>query len=260
MTEEEHENSKYQTLLQATRQDRIYTTLEASAFAFGDSVAAVFDDMISRSVPYYLDLQLLSSSCAVKFYQPGTKIYDLGCSTATTLALIAKRLPSVKDLIGIDSSIPMLEKAEEKLKNLGVRDQISLLNRPLLDESNNEAFNFEPSSLIIANYTLQFLPFKDREKLLKNIFKCLVPGGALLVTEKTIPTKEAEDIIRNLHEDFKHQNGYSLSEIARKRDSLVGVMQPISEQENLDLFNSAGAKKTIEVMRGYSFVSWLCIN
>lgn len=248
------DHQDYQSLLHNAAKDRIYSTKEAASFAFGAEVAEVFDDMISRSVPYYLDLQLLTASIAAKFHRKGTAIYDLGCSTATALALIAKRLPEADQIIGIDNSKPMLEKAATKFNSLGITDQITLSQQSLLE------VNYEPSSVVIANYMLQFLSLNDRSILLRRISESLCSEGVLLVTEKTTPyeTTGFGDLIKTLHEDFKYQNGYSELEIARKRESLVGVMQPVGEQKNQLLFKEAGFKRCIELMRGYSFVTWLC--
>lgn len=247
------DQQEYTSLLQNTSKDRIYATAEANSFAFGEEVAIVFDDMISRSVPYYLDLQILTSSVASKFYKNDTAIYDLGCSTGTALALIAKRLPEASPLIGIDSSSAMREQAISKFKKLKVDERITLQDTDLLD------VEFDTSSLFIANYTLQFLPIAERLRLLRKIASALTDKGVLLITEKTVPyqTSAFGDLVTTLHEDFKYQNGYSALEIAGKRESLKGVMQPVGEQKNQLMFKEAGFANCIELMRGYSFITWL---
>lgn len=244
------------TLLQTARRDRIYTTQEAASFAFGEQVALVFDDMISRSVPGYLDLQLLVASCAVKFYQEGKALYDLGCSTGTSLALIAKRLPQCSDIYGIDNSEAMLKQAKQKLSQLGVRSQIHLAQGTLQDVP------FKESCFMTSNYTLQFLPQADRMPMLEKIFSALTPGGAFLISEKTLPSLPTADaqLMKELHEDFKRQNGYTESEVARKRESLTGVMCPIESNENIKQLKDVGFRTVFPVLQGYSFYSWLCIK
>ncbi len=54
-------------------------------FNFGEKVAAVFDDMLDRSVPFYQEIQRMIAEMAADFAVDGTNIYDLGCSTGTTL-------------------------------------------------------------------------------------------------------------------------------------------------------------------------------
>lgn len=242
-----------QHLLELARRDRIYATAESYSFAFGSEVAEVFDDMISRSVPYYLDLQLLSVSTAVKFYQENTALYDLGCATGTTLSLIAKRLPAASPLVGVDSSESMLEQANEKLGRLGVRSRVVLRNERL------QSTQFLSASAVFCHYTLQFIKQSERPALLKKIYDALVPGGVLLISEKNSdPEGEEGAVVRTLHEDFKSQNGYTASEIARKRESLSGVMLPFSEGENISMFQEAGFREVTCLMRGYQFCTWLC--
>jgi tRNA (cmo5U34)-methyltransferase len=243
------------SLLDTARKDRIYTLSDARSFAFGDEVASVFDDMISRSVPCYLESQILISSLASKYYKPGTTIYDLGCSTGTSLALIAKRLHSLSpSLVGVDSSGPMLHKAEEKLRRLEVFDLVEL------EQCHIEEVNFKATSLALLNYTLQFLDLDTRKSLLKRLYQAMVPGGALLLSEKTrLVDSDEADIVRPLHEDFKRQNGYSDSEIARKRESLKGVLVSLSPEENEAMLYRAGFSRVVRVMQGYEFVSWLAV-
>ncbi len=243
------------SLLDTARRDRIYTLAEARSFAFGDEVAEVFDDMISRSVPCYLESQLLISSLASQYYKPGTTVYDLGCSTGTSVALVAKRLRELSpQIVGVDSSGPMLQKAEKKLTALEVAGFIRL------EQKSIEEVDFNASSLVLLNYTLQFLDLVAREELLKRIYASLVPGGALFLSEKTRCLDEQEgEIVRVLHEDFKRQHGYSDSEIAKKRESLKGVLVPLTPEQNEALLHKAGFERVVRVMQGYGFISWVAI-
>ena len=67
--------------------DDIFTSEEgaSSAFAFDDKVAAVFDDMLNRSVPFYGEQQKLITEIARRFWIPDTPVVDMGCSLGTTL-------------------------------------------------------------------------------------------------------------------------------------------------------------------------------
>ena len=98
----------------------------ASDFEFNAQVAEVFDDMLNRSVPYYREQQALMQQIARRFHTPGTRVYDLGCSTGVTLINMAQALgPEVK-LIGYDYSQPMLDKAQANIDRAGFADQIEL--------------------------------------------------------------------------------------------------------------------------------------
>ena len=62
-------------------------------FVFDQNVASVFDDMVSRSVPFYLETQMMALRLACNFVRSKTNIYDLGCSTGTVLGELAKMVP-----------------------------------------------------------------------------------------------------------------------------------------------------------------------
>jgi len=242
--------------LDTASKDRIYLSKEAESFVFGKDVAGAFDDMAGRSIPNYFELQLLICNLAIRYYQSNSAIYDLGCSTATSLVVIHKALGGLVDrMIGIDSSLPMLEKAKEKLKRFGLTGKVDLRQARL------QELNFEPSSFIFANYTLQFLPEQDRAGILNKVFNSLLPDGVFLLSEKVeIADPHENRIATELYEDFKRRNGYSDMEIAKKRESLKGVLLPLTEEKNLKLLSDAGFTTVVPVLRGYGFQSWLCIK
>src|SRR2546427_7233138 len=96
-----------------TAKDVLFNTpRKAGDFDFGDATAAVFDDMLARSVPFYHEVQDMVVNLATTFAQPGTRIYDLGCSTGTTLLRIAQAQPGADvELVGVDNSPAMLDRA-----------------------------------------------------------------------------------------------------------------------------------------------------
>jgi tRNA (cmo5U34)-methyltransferase len=66
-------------------------------FKFDDEVAAVFDNMISRSVPLYAEQQRIIVEVVKRYWRPGYDIYDLGCSTGTTLINLGRELDGPGD-------------------------------------------------------------------------------------------------------------------------------------------------------------------
>ena len=59
-----------------------------SDFRFDAKVAQAFDDMVSRSVPFYDEIQRMTVEMAADFAQPGSSLVDIGCSTGTTLQML----------------------------------------------------------------------------------------------------------------------------------------------------------------------------
>lgn len=86
-------------------------------FNFDESTAAVFDDMLDRSIPQYRELQRKMAEIA----QPNIAVYDLGCSTGITLGNIRHGIAAngkpVK-LGGLEHSQPMLSRAKARFVSL----------------------------------------------------------------------------------------------------------------------------------------------
>src|ERR1043166_2983334 len=125
---------------------------EVGDFNFGKKVAEVFDDMLGRSVPFYAELQRMIGEMAVDFAGPGSTVYDLGCSTGTTLLNLDRNLPSDVRLVGVDYSAEMLARCQAKLKTHGSARPFELIQADLTDGT-----KIENASLVVMVLTLQFI-------------------------------------------------------------------------------------------------------
>ena len=140
---------------------------------------------------------------AVLNYQK-TYIYDIGCSTATTLHMLGKHFPCRAKLVGIESSKPMIEKALEKLQALDEKHEIKII------ESLANKVDYHNASVVIMNYTLQFIPLEDRSDLLRKIYNGLVDGGVLYLSEKVRSSDpQLQEKITQIYHNFKCRRGYS---------------------------------------------------
>jgi tRNA (cmo5U34)-methyltransferase len=216
--------------------DRVYQTKleEIKQFRFDENVATVFDDMVSRSVPRYSEIQAATVKLAYKICPTRGRVVDLGCSTGTTLFAIAKVCPEL-ELIGIDNSPSMLEQASLKAKSLGLEDRVKFVCQDISE------YDYQNVDLFIAHYTLQFFPPAGRGEILEKMYQALNPGGAVIVSEKLKHQgKKSEDILHGLYHDFKAENGYSRLEISQKREALEGVLVPLTLEENFTLLRQAG--------------------
>jgi tRNA (cmo5U34)-methyltransferase len=226
-------------------------------FTFDQKVAEVFSDMAQRSIPYYNMVQDMVVEMALDWYQPGTKIYDLGCATGRTLVLIAKALEQKGvrgQLVGVDNSQDMLDKAQENLDRLEVRG-VELLRDDL------ESVDLSGASVIIMNYTLQFVSPLNREPVIQRIYQHLSHHGALLVSEKT--RQNDTNISRffgSAYYDFKRAQGYSEMEISQKREALENVLIPYSRSEIEALFRTSGFEEVEPFFTWFNFSSFLCVK
>lgn len=212
------------------------------SFAFNAKVASVFDDMVSRSVPGYELVQNLIADFISKNASPNSNIYDLGCSTATTLIKIITKIKlstKIRDLslIGIDSSSEMIKRAKEKVDALGFNNDIELQVGDIIKTPIKNA------SFVISTYTIQFIEPKQRLELLKKIFNGMNVNSYLFISEKIhFKDDPIQSFLTEKYYDFKRTNGYSDIEIIRKRQALENVLITLTEEENISMLKAAGFK------------------
>lgn len=228
----------------------------ARDFAFDRRTAEVFDDMVGRSVPFYDEIQRMMSEIAADFATPGTNLYDLGCSTGTTLAALDPLVdPSVR-FIGVDSSAEMLAKAREKLDCLEASRQRELVRADL-----HELPPIENASVVILALTLQFVRPLYREQLIRTVWRGTTEQGCLILVEKLT---EADTLFNRLfikyYYGLKRRQGYSDLEIAQKREALENVLIPYHLEENRDLVLGAGYTKFQMFFRWYNFCGMLAVK
>lgn len=194
---------------------------QVSDFVFDAKVVEVFPDMINRSVPGYRSIVHGIGQLAKQFVQPHSRIYDLGCSLGAASLSIRQQLPAVAgvELIAVDNSAAMVERCRLQIASfrgdLPVHVELAdIRDYPLSD-----------ASVVVMNFTLQFIPPEQREALLARIYAALKPGGALILAEKFQAEAPFEQILIELHHEFKRANGYSDLEIAQKRAAIEHVMR-----------------------------------
>jgi tRNA (cmo5U34)-methyltransferase len=226
-------------------------------FEFDDVVASVFDDMVRRSVPCYSIIQDLIADLAVRLHG-GRPIYDLGCSTGSTFEAIIKRTTQPLVLVGVDNSVAMLEACRAKLQpQLGA--SVLHCERLALEELN--CLERGPAGVVIVCLTVQFLRPAMRLDFLRTVFRNIAPGGALLMVEKTIEQDiELNSLFLEQYHAFKTSMGYSMVEIARKREALENRLIPFYPQENLDLLKAAGFTKITTFFAWMNFQGYLAVR
>jgi tRNA (cmo5U34)-methyltransferase len=225
-------------------------------FEFNEPVARVFDDMLERSVPFYKECQQMVVDLALHFAQKDSAVYDLGCSTGTLLRLLAKATPSKQKIrfVGLDNSEAMLKKARGKLKGY--------LKRCELVEVDLESdFELTDASVVIMNYTLQFLSPRRRAAMLKKIYQGLRPGGALILIEKVRGESDSlNDLFVEQYYTYKQSQGYSKLEIAKKREALEKVLTPLKSGKNRDLLVGAGFRQVDIFFKWFNFAGFLAVK
>ncbi len=233
--------------------DKVFTKPIKKQFEFDEEVAAVFDDMLLRSVPFYGESQKITEFFVLKKLENGGILYDLGCSTASLLLSIHRKLTCEATLIGLDNSEAMLSQARKKCDAYGAN--IEVKNGDILN------YNYEQADVFVSNYTLQFIRPLVREELVKKISASLKKEGIFIFSEKVIShhSKLNKDLIECYY-GFKKGQGYSEYEIVQKREALENVLVPYSEEENIKMALNSGFTHCEVVFRWANFATFIAIK
>jgi tRNA (cmo5U34)-methyltransferase len=243
------------------KKDEIYLKSEkrVADFEFSSEVAEIFDDMIVRSVPFYSEQQAMIRGICRNLWVPGTTLYDLGCSTATTLIGLCRELPASARLVGYDNSLPMLARARRNIEENQLQDRIDLRHAELNGRLSD--FVLENASVITMCWTLQFIRPLRRDNLIRRIYDALVDDGVLIVTEKILTNNgHMNRFFIDFYYEFKSKQGYSSTEIARKREALENVLIPYRLEENLGLFRRNGFQIVETFFQWFNFAGFLCVK
>ncbi len=240
-----------------SEKDKLFEqNLKTADFKFDDKVVKVFDDMVSRSVPFYAEMQRMTTELAAYFATKNSRLYDIGCSTGTTFYELNKSVDPSVTFVGLDNSEEMLKKAQEKLVDVTAKRKLEL---EFVDI--NKSINIENASVVTLLLTLQFVRPLNRERIMKKIYEGLNDQGAVIIIEKL--TSEDSLINRLFIEkyyDYKRRNGYSETEIASKREALENVLIPYRMDENFELLRSAGFKNIEVFFRWYNFCGIIAVK
>lgn len=229
-----------------------------AAFRFDQQVAQAFPDMIARSVPgYEFNLELVAA-IAQRYVTAHSRVYDLGCSLgAMTLSMRSALAqlstpPSAVRFVGVDCSEPMIERAQGCLQALKSNYQTDLLCADLTE------IEIRNASMVVLGYTLQFVALEQRRAVIERVYQGLNPGGVLVLAEKLRePDEHANEMLAELHHDFKRANGYSDLEIAQKRQALENVLVSDTEKQQVDRLKAVGFAQVVMLSRHYQFALWL---
>lgn len=238
--------------------DSIYANplVEISRFRFDEQVVRVFPDMIKRSVPGYMTILNMIGDMTERYAQANSHCYDLGCSLGgATLAMRNRIQANNCTIIGVDNSQAMIKQCQT------VIDADSNKTPVLLQCKDIEAVNIEKASIVVLNFTLQFIDPSQRKDIIQGIYNGLNTGGILILSEKIIFEDEAhQQLMTELYHNFKYTNGYSRLEIAQKRTALENVLQPDTIKSHKNRLKTAGFASADVWFQCFTFASFIAIK
>jgi tRNA (cmo5U34)-methyltransferase len=227
-----------------------------SGFRFDEQVVKVFPDMIARSVPGYELVVPMIGMLARRYAQPNTQIFDLGCSLgAASLAMSLAVNKSGTRIIAVDNSAAMVERCKSILADSSGRVPVDVRLQNMLETP------IENASVVVLNFTLQFLDRHQRQALINQIAAGMCKGGALIISEKICFENEQEQTDQTAwHHDFKRAQGYSELEIAQKRNALEDVLRPETEASHFTRLQQAGLSGPRRWFQCFSFASYIAFK
>lgn len=240
-----------------TSKDAIYSLpQQVSGFRFDDSVADVFPDMIQRSVPGYSTIVDAIGQLAGRFATEGSNIYDLGCSLGA-VSLAAARYVEAKacNIIAVDNSEAMAQRCKRHVQGYKANTPIEVI----CDDLQN--VRIERASGVVMNFTLQFIEPDQRDNIIKSIYAGLAPGGIFILSEKLRhDSTQGNELLIDLHHEFKRRNGYSELEISQKREAIENVLRAETFEAHQTRLKNAGFDEVILWFQCFNFASIVAIK
>lgn len=221
---------------------------------FNEEVSRAFDSHVRKSVPFYDEIQRMVVELSEYFVSDGSVVYDLGSSTGETLYRLAEYHAGKENLqlTGVEVSEAMIEEARRKVTS----PSVGFRHSNVLDVEFSP-----PPDLVTSVFTLQFLRLAERRRLLRRLGEALVEGGALLLLEKTRGDSAAfEDMWTELYWDFKRRQGLTPEEVLGKAESLRGVLNPLTQEENLALLRQSGFSRVEPFFKWYNWTGFLAVK
>ena len=237
--------------------DRLFASKAAPGdFVFDDRVAGVFEDMINRSVPGYATILSMIGVMARRYCQPGSRVYDLGCSLGGATFAITHGVPH-RDyrVIAVDNAEAMISRLEHKLADNPPPVPVQCRLEDVLSTAISDA------SVVVLNFTLQFIPPAQRDRLMEQIHAGMKPGGVLILSEKIqAPDPKLNDLLIDLYHGFKESMGYSKLEISQKRSALEKVLIPETLDVHRRRLESAGFRSLDVWFQCFNFASMVAFR
>ncbi len=230
--------------------DKVFEKPIVKQFEFDEAVASVFDDMLSRSVPFYDEVRRLVIAVIISREAEGKKVLDLGSSTAKFLLDLHSKMGVAMHLKGLDNSQAMLDRARQKCHAFGA--DITLELADML------SYHYADEDIIVANYTLQFIRPMQRLELIKKLHQGLNKEGIFIFSEKVVfEDKQLDKELIDIYYGYKKTQGYSEYEIAQKREALENVLIPFTIEENIQMCKEAGFSEVTTLFQWANFVTFL---
>lgn len=240
-----------------TSAPQVDTGYAPAKWAFDDEVTRVFDDMLARSIPAYAVMRQLCHQVAEHSLRDGQTLVDLGCSRGGAIDRMVRERGDRSRYLGLEVSAPMVEAARQRFASNPAVEIVEA------DLRRGFAGLVAPGSagVVQAVLTLQFIPIEYRQRVVRDAYVALAPGGAMVLVEKVLGGSSfAQDLLVEAYHGFKLGNGYTQEDVDRKRLALEGVLVPQTADANVDMLRREGFRDVECFWRYLNFAAWVAVK
>jgi tRNA (cmo5U34)-methyltransferase len=223
---------------------------------FDEEVSRVFDDMLARSIPQYETMREAVTLVASAFLSRYPRVVDIGCSRGEALDSIRALVPPADgQFTGLEISEPMIAAAMERFS---VDGRVKILEHDL---RKTLPLHEGTTDVVLSVLTMMFVPVNYRMRLLRDVYRALRRGGALVLVEKVMGEgPDSDDLFTANYHRKKADSGYTPDEIQRKRLSLEGVLVPMTPSWNEHMLRRTGFRDVDCFWRWMNFAGWVAIK
>lgn len=213
-----------------------------------------FDEHIDLSIRHYSTLHDDIVKMSRYFVEDDTKVVDIGCSTGKTLAAMYNQnvdFAPYAEYHGIDYADGFVDDMNKRMESYHM---LQLAQGDIRD------YKFSDCSLVTSIFTLQFMPRKDRQEVLNNIYRGLNPGGAFIFAEKTYScSPKVQDMLTFMYYDFKRES-FTTDDIMDKERTLRSMLRPNTWSELNEMLSTAGFTSVQTFWQNHLFVGAIAIK
>jgi len=219
-----------------------------------------FDEHIEKSIRGYGHLLEDVISFSRYFVEDETNVYDLGCSTGKmTQRLIEANYDHCTDAswYGIEIADGFQDDLEKRKEDIHKFDPNAWV---YFEHEDIRETYIHSASLVTSIFTLQFMPKRDRQGVIENIYTGLNEGGAFIFSEKTIcENANFQDMLTFNYYDYKRKS-FDTEDIMDKERTLRHMMKPNTWNEINNMILDAGFSDVQPFWRNHAFVGAIAIK
>lgn len=216
-----------------------------------------FDNHIEKSIRGYSHLLEDIINLSKYFIEDGTNVVDIGCSTGKVTEKLIEFNKGAGSYYGIELATGFFKELDARYDQIAKKFPNTNL-KFIKDDVIN--YTFHNCSFVTSIFTLQFMPRKNRLKVIQDIYNGLNDGGAFLFAEKTIScSPRIQEMMTFNFYDYKSKH-FTCDDILSKERTLRNMLKPNTWSELKAMLKEAGFTDVQMFWCNHLFVGALAIK